>query len=233
MRYGLASILVVSLLIAVNSASAIDVFSIDGDWSNPIPPVGTNVNYDNVVNPYGNGSEDRILWGVPYQGDTQSALGFTGNDGPFTVVEGDPFEIGQLKHYNEFLLAGTNVVAADLTLNLTFANPAHFFPFTMTLGVEETSNIPVLQDDIISFPGDLPSTVFVADGRKYTLEILGFGPDAENIASQLVSPENQTNDILLWGRLTSVPVPVPAPGALLLGGLGTGMVGLLRRRRAV
>lgn len=236
MKRGLLSILVVVLLTVVSSASAIDVFSVDGDWSNPVPPVGTNVNYVNgVANPSylnGNGLEDQIRWGVPYQGEIQSGLGFTGVAGPFTVVEGDAFEIGQLRHYNQFLVAGTNVIAADLTVNMTFSNPAHFFPFSTTLGVDETSNVPVLQDDIISFAGTLPSTSFVAGDRLYTLDILGFGPDAETITSQLVSPEDGTNSTLIWGRLTSVPV-VPAPGALLLGGLGTGLVGLLRRRRAM
>lgn len=237
MKYGLLSILVVSLLSAVNSASAIDVFSVDGDWSNPIPPIGTNVNFvDGVANPSylnGNGLEDQIRWGIPFQGQIQSGLGFTGIAGPFTVVEGSAFEIGQLRHYNEFLIAGTNVVAADLTINIDFTNPAiDDVLLTMTLGVDETSNVPVLQDDIISLSGVLPSTQFVADGRVYTLDILGFGPNAESITNQLVSEEDGSSATLVWGQLTSVPV-IPAPGALLLGGLGTGLVGLLRRRRAV
>lgn len=232
MKHGFACIIAVSLLIAVNSASAIDVFSVDGDWSNPVG--GMNINYiDGVGVAYGNGSQDQIRWGTEYLDQGQSGLGFTGSAGPqFSVIEGVPFEIGQLEHFNNPILSGTNATATDLTINMTFADPSAFHAFTVTFQIDETLNQPVPQDDIIDFPDVLPGTSFVSDGRVYSVSILGFGPDADHIQSQFVSPENATNSTLLWGQLTSRPA-IPAPGALLLGGLGTGLVGLLRRRRAV
>lgn len=196
MKLALSTILVVSLLAAVNTASAVDVFAVDGDWSNPVG--GTFIAYNSVAVGYGNGTQDQIRWGTEYQGGGQSGLGFTGKAAPqFPIVEGTAFEMGQLVHFNNPILFGTEAKAVDLTINLSLINPSVNHSFTMTLQVNETLNQPGMVPDVIDFPSDLPSTSFVANGRLYTLDILGFGESADAITDQFVSPEGAENPTLL------------------------------------
>lgn len=230
MKFAVSTLLAVALLTAVNTASAIDVFAVDGDWSNPVG--GTNISYvDDVFVGYGNSDEDQVLWGTEYEGGGQSGLGFTGAASGPIVLE-MPFEIGQLTHFNNPIASGTAASAVDLTikLDLDFGSEIKNHTFTKTLKIDETLNEPGMVDDIIDFPSGLGSTSFVVDGTTYWLTILGFSSDGgTTIQDKFISPENGTNSTVLYGQLSVVP----APGAILLGGLGTGLVGLLRKRRAL
>lgn len=225
--------LTASLLAATNTASASVTLGLsEGVWSNPVG--GTNITYlfDQFV-AYGNGKSDQIWWGTQSQGQGQSGLGFTGaTPPPDTFDLGDPFEVGMLRHFNNPIEFGTHATAVDLTVSLAFDDPAGVSgDFTFTLLINETLNSPGPVDDIISFPTSMSSETIEIGGNVYVLQLLGFGDTPGDLQDQFVSPEGGTNATYLWGRLTQPAIP--APGALLLGAMGTVLVGWLRQRRTV
>jgi len=100
------------------------------------------------------------------------------------------------------------------------------YPFTFTLGVNETLNEPGPVDDVINFPNSLASESVEIEGTLYTLELLGFGDTPDALVNSFISPEGTVNATKLWGNI----VPVPVPGALLLGLIGVGTIRLKLRR---
>lgn len=196
------------MLYSANSAMALNMDSVDGYWDNPVD--GDYINFDDgVAVIYGNGLQDQIRWGEDI-GDPnpQSGLGFTGVEDDTDIPIGDAFEIGQLVHFNYPILTGTAVTAVDLEITLQFG--AYYYPFTFTLDVNETPNLPgpPMSDDIITFPTSIASETVDIGGTDYSLQLLGFGDDPENPEEQFISPEGTENDTLLWGMLVPISVDI-------------------------
>lgn len=232
MRRLITAILLMSLLAGANSASALTLSNVGGTWSSPVGGTNHRYEFDQDAGGYGNNESDQIWWGTEYQDQGQSGLGFTGAVPPEDTFDiGEPFEVGMLQHFNNPILVGTNVTAVDLTIGLTFSDPTGLDDsFLFTFNINETPNSPTPQDDYIYFPSPFACETCVIDGTPYTLEILGFGDDPGSLQDQFRSKEGSDNDTRLWARITT---PIPAPGALLLGAMGTGLIGWLRRRRAL
>ncbi len=210
---------------------ALTLSSVEGYWFNPYP---TNANihyYDNVPVSYGNQQENQIRWGYAgYYG--QSGLGFTGVSPPPTSFEVDePFEIGQLRHFNE-PISPPAVSSVDLEIYLSFADPLLNTSFTFTFRVDETPNTTGdnwLDRDFIYFPNSYPQETFELDGTLYTLKLLGFGINPDNLVDKFESPEHSVNNAILWGKITTAPNPVPEPATIFLGSFGFLVVWGLRR----
>jgi hypothetical protein len=233
------SIVICLLLFAVNHANAdLTLTAVDGDWSIPAGPGISTVEYLTVSGiGYGNGTQDQIRWGNTSSIATKSGLGFTGSaplPGPSSyvpIVLGNAFAIGQLAHFNNPIPAGSELTSTDLTVDLNFLEVVGTKSFTFTLGIDETKNstgTSPADDDIISFPSSYADETFDIGGMLYTLQLLGFSQNASSPLSNFSSPEGGTNETLLWGQI----VPVPVPGALLLGMLGLSVAGVKLRKHA-
>lgn len=224
------TLVLASCITSASSASVFTLESVEGTWSNVIGG-GTTVEFiDDVVVTYGNGFEDQVRWGDPVSPNKKSGLGFTGAvPPPMSFDVGDTFEVGQLRHFN-YSVYPPAATSLDLTIDLLFTSPVSLSRgFTLTFNVNETENYPQPVDDWIYFPNSFSRGTFAVNGTSYTLEVLGFGSTPSNLIGQFQSAEGSTNSTLLWGKIT--PIAIPAPGAVLLGGIGLGIVGWLARRR--
>jgi hypothetical protein len=217
-------------------ARAISLTQSSGTWNNTID--GAGIVYQTV------GSENQVRWGISFAGggtNQKSGLGFTGV-GPLTFGLGEIFQVGQLRHFNNTISAGTAASAVNLILKFNFDTPIETRFFNLNLQIDETPNLsgscPYFSitpcSDKISISASSLSNQFSSAGINYTLYLLGFSfaPGGVPI-NEFISQEGGTNQAFLFAKVTAaeaVPEPATVFGSVLWL-LGTGFAVRSKRNK--
>ena len=233
------SIIVIFTILTLSSSAAValNLDAVAGQWHDPQGD-GALTTYQAAAVTYGSGQEQQVRWGAGAGADgAQSGLGFAATATPLPLAVGDVFEIGQLRHFNNPIFAGTEAAAVQLSLDLTFAGlNLATQAFDFRFNIDETLNVDdsPASDDLIDFSDALPTQTFDVDGQTYTLELLGFGLNPDQIQDHFRSAEGATNATRLFARITTPPadLAIPEPGTAILLGIGMLLLAYLTRRTA-
>ena len=211
------------ILFCVGSAFGAFTGSSSGIFGTPTPSSG--VTYNGV-------GSNVFTTGRPHPQSSSNSLTFNGLS--FSTEAYSPFAVGHLIYFNGVTAVGTSVDTVPIDVMLAFSEPAGLlktfnftfdFNFTPNTGGTEANADTLIPVNVYS------TTNFIVGSDLYTLKLLGFSNDGgSTIVPSFKLYENATTESDLYAEITA---PIPAPGAILLGSIGVGLVGWLRRRRTL
>jgi len=211
----------------IAAAATVNIADISGVWTNVAPTPGVT----------GSGT-DTISWGDPATSAGQSSYVFDDAVTPINNAA-SPFYIGDFTHNNNPVYP-PSLTSADLMVTITgdIDGTAFSLTSTFTFNHNETTNSTpcnppgaTVCPDVVTIVNsqDLSQVVNVG-GLDYTIVLSGFLQGGV-YTSQFITEEGQANTAQLYASVTQpAPVPLPAAGLLLLGGLGA--LRAAKRRRS-
>jgi hypothetical protein len=202
-------------------AGPIDLTNISGTWQNSTG--GTNVS--------GEGT-NVITWGDGVAPD--SGYAFLAALDILNAGAGVPLLLGEFTHFNE-VIPVPNLTGVDLDFGFdTNGAPLSVnsvFSFAHNETPNSTGTSPA-DDDIVTITTPVVNIPITVGTDVYFFNLLGFSIDGgTTFQSVFSSPEGANNSALLYGQLTTQPVPEPA-NLLLLGGALTAVAARIRRGRS-
>ena len=228
------------------SAANFTVESITGIFENSLYEYtkGGALMVEDGVTAFGDGSSV-IQWGAGGSTNSgipaanQSSYTFDGAAPPAFDPVTSPFVIGTLTHDNRPIfrpwLTSTELAT---TIEITFYGKSFTIDPRFFISHEETPNQPPCPDGSVTVCDDIVSlTSIVADeyklthkGHILTLTLSGFEVNGM-ISDSFLTAEGGTTPGHLVASFNIAPIPLPAAGWLLLGGLGALGAAAARRRR--
>jgi hypothetical protein len=222
------------------SAATLTINSVTGVWQNSVDAEG---------NPVSGEGTNAINWGVS-AGQGQSGYVFEGAAPPaLTATDEVDFTLGEFTH-NNFPVFPPSLSSVDLlvTLNVEgFGDITSLYEFTHTETPNRSDpcdfagangqgvNANGCADQVEATLNLASSDTFTIDDVEFVFNVTGFQVGS-TLFDSFLTVEGQSNNAQLVGSfvaadsLAPAPVPLPASGLLLLGGLG--LAGFAGRRKA-
>ena len=220
--FAVSASFVLALTAAPATAGPIDITNITGNWQNPVG--GNNV--------AGAGTA-AITWGDGALPD--SGYLFEPGADIFGAAVGVPLLLGTFTHFNEEIpLPALTSVDLDFGFdtNGVPASANGVFQFAHNETPNLTGSSPA-DDDIVTITAPIVNLPVTVGTDVYFFNLLGFSVDGgttiENVFS---SAEGGHNAALLYGQLSTEPVPEPATLVLFGGALAAVAARMRRSRRA-